>query len=608
MLRLTNHSAALQVRAAHYILTWCTDRPYVYLDDASGTRLAELFVFSGVHAVHGRDDTTAAGPWEVVLDSPYEIRLEARAASSVWAAKTYRFRCLAERFIYEVEVEGRGRLCEVDYFGGYYSAQTRWGSGFFWSGQEFRRGFTPEPNTAEQNYFAPGGGASIDLMGVPLPGRAGWFFTPPPFCFAFEGGRGWLGLGVEAAAGENHFTEYRYHGQGGGFFLSLAYEGHRQVNGRYRLPGIGFDFAAGEYEALAAHVAGLQAAGHVPAVSAPTSASAARPQPAWWQEPIFCGWGAQCYQAAREGGKGPDYSRQWLYEGFLATLEKHAISPGIVVLDDKWQATYGDNQADPSRWPDLPGYVAGQHARGRKVLLWLKAWDPEGIPVEECITNAHSTPLAVDPTHPAYEARLRAGVRRMLSAEGYNADGFKIDFTARIPSGPGICTHGELWGLELMKRYLAIIYTEAKAVKPDALVMTHTPHPYLADVLDMVRLNDINMHTDVNAAMRRRWQVARTACPNAIIDTDNWPITDRAAWRCYLRLQPELGVPSLYFASHIDSTQEPLTGRDYRLIREVWAAHRAKHNLAPPEAEPGRPLFTLPLFALPALRQKEGIG
>ena len=56
--------------------------------------------------------------------------------------------------------------------------------------------------------------------------------------------------------------------------------------------------------------------------------------------------------------------------------------------------------------------------------------------------------------------------------------------------------------------------------------------------------------------MTVRWGIAG---PGVIIDTDNWPIKDRAMWRSYVKRQPELGVPALYFATHIDRTGEPLT-------------------------------------------------
>jgi hypothetical protein len=566
-----------RIFAESYALTFPADRPFVYVAGGDGSRIAELFVLSGVHPLHARDDTVSIEPWQV-RHQPEWVEFSLRARSSTWEAKTYRFVCTPRGFTYEIEVEGSGCLAEVDFFGGYYSGHLRWGSGFFWSGQTFLLGFNPEPNAREINYFAPASCSTINLAGVPLPGRDDWFFTPPPFCFAFQLPEGWLGLGFEAQAGENRFVEARYNGQDACFYLALSYEGHTRVDGRYRLPAVGFYFAPNEYQALVAHVDSLRAAGAV----APAQAAAAA-GPRWWQEPLFCGWGAQCALARREGGRSPDYARQPLYEEFLRTLQGHELRPGTVVIDDKWQLTYGENQADPDKWPDLAGFIAGQHAAGRRVLLWLKAWDPEGLPDEECITNAAGLPITVDPTNPAFEARLRASVRHMLSADGYDADGFKVDFTARIPSGPAIRLHGDLWGLELMKHYLWIVHHEAKAVKAEALIVAHTTHPYLADVVDMIRLNDINVDRNVMAAMTHRARVARIACPEALIDADNWPIPNLATWREYVRLQPELGVPSLYYASHIDATQEPLEAEDYRLVQEVWAEYRVQ--LAP---EPGQ--------------------
>jgi hypothetical protein len=566
MMHIRSNDGLLVVEAGSYTLTCATDRPFVYLDDAAGERLAELFVLSAVQPWHGRDDTVASGAWQV-SEGHDEIVLSLVAGSSTWQEKVYRFYCRPNRFSYEIEVAGQGRLAEVQPFAGYYSGNVRWGSGFFVSGQRFRRLFNPEPNTDECNYLAPAESSVIDLTGVPLPGRGDWFFTPPPFCFAVEGPSGWISLGIEAAPGANSFSDYRYHGRRGAFYLTLNYDGQTVINGRYRLPALGFDFAPDEYAALTAHVATLRAHNLVP--------PAGRAMPAtWWREPLFCGWGAQCHLARTGNGHPAGYARQEFYEQFLATLQRHDVQPGIVVLDDKWQAGYGNNDVDVAKWPDLPGFIAQQHSHGRRVLLWVKAWDTEGVPVEECITNAAGRPVAVDPTNPAYERRLRRAVRRMLSGEGYGADGFKIDFSARIPSGPGLAIHGNAWGLELMKRYLAIIYDEAKATKPDALVMTHTPHPYLADVLDMIRLNDMNVGRDIVAAMRHRARVAAVACPDALIDTDNWPIPDRATWRSYLPLQAELGVPSLYYSSHVDATGEPLEEEDYALIRRLWAAFR----------------------------------
>ncbi len=566
---LTLHRDPFKIAAETYTLTCATDKPFVQLDDDAGNNLASLFVLSSVHPLHGRDDTVRIGAWKVEHESPERITLALSAESSIWKRKVYRFHCEPRRFSYEIEVNGQGHLAEVDYFGGYYSGQPRWGSGFFWSGQKFLKGFNPEPTSAEDYYFPPSGGSSIDICGVPLPGKASWFFTPPPYCFALKAPNGWLSLGIEAPPGANRYTDYSYRGESGCFYASLSFEGHTAVNGTYILPTIGVDFGKDEYEVLEQHVQVLRDLGY-----APTARKQRKPR--WWYEPIFCGWGSQCYVAAVKGGKAPDYSQQALYEEFLKTLEKNDVAPGVIALDDKWQATYGENCADPAKWPDLRGFIDEQHRKDRKVLLWLKAWDAEGIPVEECVTNSIGLPLAVDPTNPAFARRLRASVHFMLSADGYDADGFKIDFTARIPSGPGLCIYGDVWGLELMRLYLKIIHDAAKEAKPDALIMAHTPHPYLADVVDMIRLNDINTGKDVNNAMKHRARVAHIACPDAIIDTDNWPITDRAAWRNYVQLQPDLGVPSLYYVSHIDTTQEALEADDYELIRQAWAQHRKR--------------------------------
>ncbi|MDQ4076757.1 MAG: hypothetical protein M3220_11005, partial [Chloroflexota bacterium] len=428
-----------------YTLSIDANDPFVHLDDAAGTPLAQLFVLSSLDPLCGRDDTLSVSEWEVV-EASAETVFSLRARSSAWEEKIYRFRCTPHRFIYEIEVIGEGHLADVHLFGGYYSGKLRYGSGFFPSGQWFRQGFNPEPNVDHATHFSPVESTSIDLIGVPVPGRRDWFFTPTPFCFAFQGRHGWIGMGVEARAGENRWTEYRYLGQQSAFHLTLNYEGYTEVAGHYQLPAIGFDFAPSEYGVLAAHVQALRDAGHVPPLQP-------REKPAWWREPIFCGWGSQCYLASLVEGHAPDYARQHLYEQFLESLDRNGIAPGIIVLDDKWQVAYGENQVDEDKWSDLRGFIDEQHVAGRKVLLWFKAWDPEGVPPEECIKNAAGLPIAVDPTNPAYQQRLRASIRRMLSPSGYDADGFKIDFSARIPSGPAMHRHGDAWGLELMKVY-----------------------------------------------------------------------------------------------------------------------------------------------------------
>ncbi|MGH1526660.1 hypothetical protein ACRAWC_22685 [Leifsonia sp. L25] len=126
------------------------------------------------------------------------------------------------------------------------------------------------------------------------------------------------------------------------------------------------------------------------------------------------------------------------------------------------------------------------------MLLWFKAWDPAGLPPELTVRDAVGRPVAVDPSNPAYLTALAEQVTRMVSPDGLDADGFKVDFTQRAPSGVTLRTHDDgVWGISALHAIVRTIHDAAKAAKPDALVVTHTVHPSFSGVTDMVRLNDV---------------------------------------------------------------------------------------------------------------------
>jgi hypothetical protein len=70
--------------------------------------------------------------------------------------------------------------------------------------------------------------------------------------------------------------------------------------------------------------------------------------------------------------------------------------------------------------------------------------------------------------------------------------------------------------------------------------------------------------------MRHRARVAVAACPELLVDTDDWRVPSLEAWREYLAVKPELGIPSLYYVSHLDATSEPLEPEDYAAIARAW--------------------------------------
>lgn len=409
--------------------------------------------------------------------------------------------------------------------------------------------------------------AVIGVAGDGEPGRHHWFFTPAPLYFAWaeDDEKEWLDLGIVAPVEELSFVEAGYLPRDGGFHIRLEYEGHTEVDGAFDAPMLVLTpGVADPTTGLRRHRDDLVRRGAAPAVED-------RKWPRWWTDPIFCGWGEQFHLSETSGGSPMAQATQDNYDRFLDTLEREGLTPGTVVIDDKWQIAYGTNEPDTAKWPDLKTWIARRHEEGRHVLLWWKAWDPEGLPLQLCIRSADGGRVAIDPTNPAAREVLVAQMHALLGRAGLDADGLKVDFTARTPSGQGLQTTGRGWGIALLHDLLEIVYRAAKEAKPDALVITQAPHPAFVDVTDMIRLNDvIGGYSSVVPQMTFRAEVARAAVPELLIDTDDWRMPSREAWREYLAVKHELGVPSLYYATHIDSTGEALDAADYKALRDAW--------------------------------------
>lgn len=514
--------------------------------------------------VGGRDETL-----EVLPPRRDGDRIELERRSTLWERAVTTIDCTETQVELRFEVRGRGALTDVNLLA-LRSLLPKKPNGLLPSGYPvgvLTRLFCPNPAhaTGVRPIHEP---AVIGVVGDGEPGRHHWFFTPAPLYLAFAGDEEgeWLDLGLAAPVEELTFVQVAYAPRDGGFHLRLEYEGHTQVDGAFAAPALVLTpRVLDPYTGLRRHRDDLVARAAAPPVSE-------RERPAWWRRPIFCGWGAQCHLADSSGvGIAADYATQANYDAFLGRLEEEGIVPGTVVLDDKWQATYGRNEPDEAKWPDLRGWIADRHARGQKVLLWWKAWDPEGLPPELCVRNPAGGPLALDPSHPGAREALRESVRSMLAPGVLDADGLKIDFTARTPSGRALDHHGPAWGIALLHELLSVVAEAAKAAKPDALLLTQTPHPAFVDVADMIRLNDmIGGHESVVPQMRFRANVSRAALPELLVDTDDWRVPSLAAWREYQDLKPELGVPSLYYATHVDATGEALRESDYHLVRSVW--------------------------------------
>ncbi|UNX56272.1 hypothetical protein MF406_08790 [Georgenia sp. TF02-10] len=608
-MQLQTRPGAWTITAETYRLEVRADPPKAVLADPDGRIWSHLSLLASADCTDGADESFPAGPPVVTPTADGDgIVVTAAARSSRWEHKEVRLLCRPTAVEIGVRVRGRGTLTDVTLLGG-RAVRASGAAGAFRSSIDFRTVFSPGPTEPVQVVRPAHTATVLGVVGDAHAGRLHALFSPPPLCLAL--GRrepahatdvpagGWLSLAVRAGAAQMRFTEVRYEPVDGGFHLVLDYDGHTVVAGEFTSPTLVLAPTADPLTAVAEHRADLVAHGLAPA------GPAHEPAP-WWTEPIFCGWGAQCARAPLPGTPAShpyyladlappqlpagvpvaaDLARQDVYDELLAGLAAHDVVPGTIVLDDRWQAAYGTADPDPDRWPDLPGWIARRHAAGQRVLLWWKAWDPGGVPAAECVRDPWGRPVAVDPGNPAYLARLRAMVTAMVGPAGLDADGVKVDFTQRAPAGRSLRGHapeGEpgAWGISALHTLLGTMYAALKAAKPDALMITHTPHPAFADVCDMVRLNDVLERDPATAVVPvtdqvwSRHAVVTAALPHHLVDTDQWPMPDREQWRAYTRAQPALGVPALYYAEALDRSGETLRPADLRLVAETWRAYR----------------------------------
>ena len=412
------------------------DRPYAGVADADGRVWADLLLIGNVATLDGPDDWFELGP--PTIDGA-TVRWPARSAR--WTDAALVLEPADHQVRLWLEVDGAGALTDVELFAGWMSARPRMGTGRFESGRRFASIVPGGPDDPARVWSPASEVAGVGVVGGSPPGRGRWFFTPGALAFAVAQGRGsapleqpagpWLGIGLDADLDTNAgFTSFEYVPGDGSFGLRLRYEGHTRIDGPWRSPAV--ILAPGLAEAYGAIGAVTRARrGRAPSVATATS------RPAWWLEPMFCGWGAQVAAAAVEASPPGALARQDRYDPWLATLADAGIVPGTVVIDDKWQHTYGANEPDTAKWPDLRGWIDERHANGQRVLLWWKALGSRrpaarGVRRERSRHPCRRRPdLAGLRVGPAASVRSHAGD----GPAELGADGLKIDFTAQTPSG-----------------------------------------------------------------------------------------------------------------------------------------------------------------------------
>ncbi len=498
--------------------------------------------------------------------------LHVSAKSTLWSKREFVWRFFPDRVEFQQFASGNDKLGRCYFLSN--GVSNRWDNGttegHAWDATIYAdRYFAPNPNLADQFEFTI---AMPQILGFSVgreesseqdfrPERMAGTFAPPPLFLAFHmnDGDSWTGVGIGTKPGDYQFPALEYSGSRyAGASLYVDYMGYRSVAGDFASPVLMINMAYSPLDALKGYTSWLGAHGF---------ATESVTQDIYWHHlPIFCGWAEQTVESVPQGGSANKLSTQANYEKWLATLDERGLPVGTVVIDDKWQKGYGSFDVDEQKWPDFKGFIAAQHAKGRHVVLWVPVADTDGLPASLCVEYGGKCVIA-NVGKAEYEAYLRPRIRHLV--EDLGVDGFKEDWV-RAPAAPGLPLTGTATGIEFVRRFQWILYSETHKWKPDAMVETQTTNALFRESSDVIRLNDVwYASRNVVAMMRLRATMANiTGWP--LVDTDNASSTNLKEWWAYMQAEPSIGIPALYFVTRTETTQESPSPEDWRYLGAIW--------------------------------------
>ena len=405
-----------------------------------------------------------------------------------------------------------------------------------------------------------------------------WMYSPPPLVFPIRSGDLWYGVGLGAAPGRNLYSGWSYVPRSErAFDLCVHYDGYVGTQGHLCSVFFLADGKRSPHDVIHDYAELLRRLGWAPR---PT-----RDPAPWWSGTFFFPWGEQCNLARQkrvkmyyQGDAVTMYETQANQLRWFSCVADRGVPVGTVCTSDKWQLERQRLLPDTGKYTDMRGFVDFHHAAGRHVLSWVGLWRHDNADQSWCLRDSTGATPSLDPESEGYGKALREDVERLISPRGYDFDGFFLDFTNELPVQEGLGKAGDRWGVELLHFYLTIIHDAAKNAKKDALIMTHCPHPYFADVTDVLRLNDWSFKKPDLVAQARYRRAIAAACSDWLINTDNWFMYDIDQWREYLGVAPELGIPASWYATGVwgdgpGTAYEAFTDGDYARWKEIWTRY-----------------------------------
>ena len=290
-----------------------------------------------------------------------------------------------------------------------------------------------------------------------------------------------------------------------------------------------------------------------------------------WAGPVYCFFSDQMYEYQTDRTT-PDMegemtmTENYCNETFLNTcldfLIGKSINYNIIIIDYGWFIDNGDWTPNTKRFKNFKATIKTLQSMGKKVLVWYSPY----FVAEDTPTYQNNPDIVVnkkdgskffimrfrtekyfqsDYTHPGMRQAALRDIQFLLSPEGLDADGIKVDCTHQPPLIDSVF-HDPSWGLGERFHYNAskFIYDEAKKIKPACCINATAGNPFFNNTYDIHRIHDA-LEYNVDAYEERAW--AAWFCESGINDLDDWPSYDLYTVRSNLR-KIAYGVPSIYAA------------------------------------------------------------
>jgi alpha-glucosidase (family GH31 glycosyl hydrolase) len=167
-------------------------------------------------------------------------------------------------------------------------------------------------------------------------------------------------------------------------------------------------------------------------------------------------------------------------ETLIKDYTDHTIPVGAIIIDSPWETAYNTLVWDTTRYPSPTAMIAGFHAQGVKVLMWITAFVDTDAPDYQMarqqkygVNNSADATwwkgagIHIDITNPAAAAWWNAQLGTILAG---GIDGWKLDRGADYIGDPIATAAGKLAVTDFKKRLSADFFDYTTTTNPNAIV------------------------------------------------------------------------------------------------------------------------------------------